>query len=106
MAILHHLNELLVDPCIVRQFGMEGRSQYPALAHQYRIVTGGSQNFHAFSCANDLRRTDEYHLQWLLSQFALRFADGAFKLAAIGVAADTNVHYVQRLLWRVLNMLG
>jgi hypothetical protein len=106
MAILHHLDELLVDACVLRQFGVEGRSHDFALAHQHWITTSSGQNFNSFSSPDNLRCANKDHLEWLVAQFGLRFMDRTVNLSSVGVPTDTYVHYVKGFLRRVLNMLG
>src|SRR5229473_1040452 len=85
---------------------MEGCGQNLALTDQHRITADRGQNFHPFPGTNNFRRSNEHHLQWLLPQLALGFANRTVNLAAVGVAADTDVHYVQRFLRGILYMLS
>src|SRR5690349_1383647 len=98
MAVLNHLDELLVDSRVLGQFRMKGRSHDFSLPYQHRIAAVGSQYLNAFPGAYDLRRADEYHLQRFVSQFALGLANGTVNLPAISIAPDTNVHCLQGLL--------
>src|SRR5712671_1048563 len=85
---------------------MEGCGQNLALADQHRITADRGQNFHPFPGTNNFRRSNEHHLQWLLPQLALGFANRTVNLAAVGVAPNADVHYIERLLRRVLYMPG
>src|SRR5882724_3838255 len=85
---------------------MEGCGQNLALADQYRITADRGQNFHPFPGTNNFRRSNEHHLQWLLPQLALSFANRTVNLAAVGVAPNADVHYVEGLLRRILNVFG
>jgi len=91
-------------PRVVGQLGMEGGGHGLALAHDYRIFPLCSENFNLRPQTFNFWGTDEYHLDWRAEEKT--FADGAFELSTVSVAADTDVECAQTGLRRIFDFLG
>jgi len=83
---------------IVAEFGVERCGHDFSLPDSYGIISLGGDYFDCGADAFDFGGADEDHFDRLFTQSAL--ADRAINLAAVGVAADTDIERAQsRLLW-------
>ncbi len=82
-----------MDARVVRELGMEGRGHRSSLPdgdwNFIFIFAFGGEDFDAGADTSNLWGADEDHFQRTGSEFAL--ADGALKLAPVGVPANGHV---------------
>src|SRR5262249_55453878 len=83
---------------------MEGCCHDFSLPHGNRILALRSEYFYLGPHAFDLGSADKDHFHGRTVE--LSFPDGAFELAAVGIAADANVEHPQAVLLRVLDLVG
>src|SRR6266851_560329 len=67
--VANEVQEELVDPEVVAQFGMEGCGEEIALADEDRIVVAGGEGFDLGAGAGDAGGADEDHLEWAAFEF-------------------------------------
>ena len=91
-------------PSVVGKLGMEGRGHGLALAHDDRILPLCSEHFNLRPQALNFWRTDEYHLNRRAAEKT--FADGAFELSTVSVAADSDVECAESGLCRIFDFFG
>ena len=93
-----------MDPRVVRQFGMEGGGHGLTLAHNDGVLPFCGEHFDLRTDALDFGGADENHLDRGLAEQA--FPYGALELAAIGVAANTDVECAETGLTGIFDLFG
>ncbi len=93
-----------MDARILAEFGMEGCCHDSSLPHGDWIVTLGGDDFYPGADAFDFRGADKNHFDGFFTEPA--FADGAVDLAAVGVAANSDVDRTESRLLRVFHFVG
>ena len=93
-----------MDAGISREFGVEGGGHGSSLPNGDGVFAFGGDYFYTFANVLDFGSADKDHFQRRSAEQA--FADGAVDLAAIGIAADTDVDGSKAFLLRVFHLAG
>jgi hypothetical protein len=134
LPVADEIEKGLVNSCVVRELGMEGRGHNSSLPDGDWIVAFSRNDFDFRADALDLWCADENHFQrrvlrgrsglrgssrpisfhsvffqLALTRFTQKkfaFADGAVDLAPVGVAADADVERAEAFLFGILYFGG
>src|SRR5687768_12082495 len=85
------LQELLVEPPIVRQLRVEGRRRDRALAHEHRAALVVGQHLDGRTGPLDPRSADEHGVERLVEPDDVEIGLEGVDLATVGVAAHRDV---------------
>src|SRR5579863_2981753 len=93
-----------MDPSVSTQLRVERRRHNSSLPNGDGIAAFSRNDLDAGAEAFKLGRANEYHLDRRAIQFP--FADGAFELTPVGIAADADIEDTQTGLFRILDFIG
>src|SRR5581483_116880 len=102
LAVSYQIQEGLMHAAVPGELRMEGCRHGLALAHGDRVVAFAGQHLYLWSDSLDPGRANEDHLDRLPLKNPL--PDGAVNLAAVGIAANGDVHCAKTGLARVLDL--
>src|SRR5215813_9286797 len=103
-AVLHQVQEGLMDAGIFREFGVEGRHHGFSLTDRNRVFSFGCDDFDARAKLLNLGSADEHHLEGCTLEQS--FANGTVNLASVGIAADADIERTKPGLGRVRDLFG